>query len=361
MKLKFWQKSFLLTFAVFFVLLNVCLSMWCVFDMKDDFTAFTNECEKDAEYVMLLQEHLIDPIDAEEIEQIVDSYALQQTFFKFSKGEEVFVDTLPCNISDIYSVGIIHDEGASYYYMYLSKGKYKLQYMKSLSVLSKQQHWLIAKMMLLDAILAIVIGILLYYAMKRIYRPVTNISHELRTPLTSILGYSQLIGIDSVSDEIKKNASERIESNAKYMKNIIEQLLMLDSLKGNSIIKNSVSFDGIITDLKAIYQTVTFVDRIGNIECDEFMFRMLLSNLLSNAVRESNDVTCIARGRIISVTNTADITKDELKSLNGININNLSIKDNGLGVELCHEIAKVHGWRLVYTYADGKLSANIYL
>lgn len=93
--------------------------------------------------------------------------------------------------------------------------------------------------------------------------------------------------------------------------------------------------------------------------CDEVFIKSLLTNLLSNATREDLQATFISDWKTICISNKASISSGELKSLNGSSGNALTIKGNGIGVELCHEIVRAHGWKLNYTFTNGVLSAII--
>ena len=365
MRLKLWEKSFLLTFIVFFLLLNTCLVMWYIFDTKKDYGDYAEDCMKEAESILYLEKQISGGImDVEAIEEIADSYENKGVYIKLSLDENTLVDNLPEYFNhedkEMY-IGRLKVSGDDYYYIECNFNDFQVEYMKSMVDINRRHSNMICTIILIDILLALVVGILLYVAMRKIYKPVSDISHELRTPLTSILGYAQYLSFDGISDEDKKTAGLRIENEAKYMKDIVERLLTLDSLRGKNISTEKIDFNIFIDEFRLKYPNMSFESNMNSVVGDESLVKILLTNIIENAIREDENAVFVAVGKVIKVINYADnlSSEDVFRMNSGIRIDGSKIKGNGIGIELCREIVKAHGWELKYTLEDVKVVTTV--
>ena len=130
---------------------------------------------------------------------------------------------------------------------------------------------------------------------------IANISHELRTPLNTILGYSQLIMLESdVSIELL-HYNERININATQLLFLINQLLDFSTLeyKKGSLTVNKVNFkkisDWLTNDIKVLLLGKPIkLEIITNLLeedffSDEIKIQQILLNLVSNAIKFTRD------------------------------------------------------------------------
>lgn len=360
MRLKLWEKSFLLTFIVFFLILNICLVMWYMFDIKSDYKKFADSCMSEAENILYL-ENQIDSgaIGQDEMGEIAESYEKKDVYIRLSFEGNVLTDNLPDGfdlVGESVSVGRIDISGDDYYYIESGFNDCRLEYMKSMEDVYERQLNMTWMIVLIGVVMAIIVGILLYVAIRKIYKPVSDISHELRTPLTSILGYAQYLSFDGVSDEEKRSVGHRIETEAKYMKDIVERLLTVDSLRGKNIVSSKIDFERLVDELSEKYPSMRFDNNISIIDGDESLVKILLTNLIENAVREDPAAEFYADERIIKVINRVEnLTGEDVYKMNsGVSIDDSKIKGHGIGVELCREIVKAHGWDMKYELQDGK-------
>lgn len=72
-----------------------------------------------------------------------------------------------------------------------------------------------------------------------------NLSHELRTPLSAIIGYSTILAeeLDRSVTRDQRNALERIQVNSYELLNLVEGVLLLNSLDAGEIALNIQAFD----------------------------------------------------------------------------------------------------------------------
>lgn len=129
-----------------------------------------------------------------------------------------------------------------------------------------------------------------------------NMSHELRTPMNSIIGYTELMldGIDGPVNEEQSKSLHKVESNARHLLQLINDILDMSKIESGKI-----ELDLKELDLKSVIESVTAaleqsINRKGlvlsiNIDenlpfiyADEDKIRQILINLLSNAVKFTN-------------------------------------------------------------------------
>ncbi|HNW25552.1 MAG TPA: HAMP domain-containing sensor histidine kinase [Candidatus Gastranaerophilaceae bacterium] len=134
---------------------------------------------------------------------------------------------------------------------------------------------------------------------------ISTVSHELRTPLTSIRGFAQtmLNSWDALDDDNKKKFIEIIEQQSNRLINLVENLLSvnkLQSFKDDFIFKNanvSTLIEPIIQIVKHQYPQhefqTDFNPKIPKIFVDVDKFQQIMTNLIENAAKYSNEGTKI--------------------------------------------------------------------
>lgn len=134
---------------------------------------------------------------------------------------------------------------------------------------------------------------------------ISTVSHELRTPLTSIRGFAQtmLSSWNQLDDESKKKFIQIIEQQSNRLINLVENMLSvnkLQSFKDKLIFKNSNAntlIDPIVQIIKHQYPNHTFEcefnDKIPPIFVDTDKFQQIMTNLIENAAKYSNEGTKI--------------------------------------------------------------------
>ncbi|MGL5988163.1 sensor histidine kinase [Cetobacterium sp.] len=153
---------------------------------------------------------------------------------------------------------------------------------------------------------------------------VHNSSHELKTPLFIVRGYIDMIKRWGKSDpEILNEALVSIEEETNGMNLLIEKLLFIakeSEIKSNiSEIELSEVVLGCISNLKFQYpnSNITFIPEYTILESDESLIKLLIKNLLENAIKYGND-------KVINI------------SINNISEQNkviLTIEDHGIGMK----------------------------
>lgn len=134
---------------------------------------------------------------------------------------------------------------------------------------------------------------------------ISTVSHELRTPLTSIRGFAQtmLSSWDKLDDENKKKFIQIIEQQSNRLINLVENMLSvnkLQSFKDKLVYKNANAnslTEPIVQIIKHQYPNHNFEldlnKKIPNILVDIDKFQQIMTNLVENAAKYSNEGTQI--------------------------------------------------------------------
>ena len=178
---------------------------------------------------------------------------------------------------------------------------------------------------------------------ERMRRFVQDASHELRTPLVTIRGFSELYRHGALSnDEDVGTAMDRIESEAKRMTQLVEDLLTLARLdEQRTMDYQPIDLFGLASDLVVDTRatapdrniTLTGLDSVSSPQPaptigDSDRLRQVISNLMTNVLRYTPDDTDIeiAVGTDTSQPEETDHTAETFMS------SVIKIRDHGPGI-----------------------------
>ncbi len=156
---------------------------------------------------------------------------------------------------------------------------------------------------------------------------VSNISHELKTPIAVISNYSALLQDKSISIEEKKQYADKINTVSHDLAELINNILQISKLDNNQVeaknesfdlsemlIQAILSFDSLLEE-KNIDLQINIPDNIS-IESDPGLLRIAFNNILSNAIKFSDD-----SGQI-----EIKVDKEDSKT-------SISVRDEGCGMD----------------------------
>lgn len=156
----------------------------------------------------------------------------------------------------------------------------------------------------------------------------SSMSHEVRTPLNAILGFAQLIEMNT-KDDIAKEQSQEIIAGGKHLLHLINQVLDLSKIESDSIDLSIKShcFNEIFKDTMSLIKpiadkhSIQICNKVSpssdiNIAVDETRYKQVLLNVLSNAIKYNSE-----NGKV-----TIDYSLNDEKMLS------LSVTDSGKGL-----------------------------
>lgn len=192
------------------------------------------------------------------------------------------------------------------------------------------------------------------------------ISHDLRSPLVSLISMLNMAKDGHFSVDEEKFILNELSKNVEYNTELLENLLKWASsqMKGNVINPISFNVHEVVSDKIMLYEKAanqkgiklinsTVID--SEVFADKDMIELVLRNLITNAIKFSND------GDKITITSTMDdgsvrvcvadngmgIPQESIEKLFGKHIfstrGTLNEKGTGLGLILCRDFVKMNG------------------
>lgn len=213
---------------------------------------------------------------------------------------------------------------------------------------------------------------------------ISTVSHELRTPLTSIRGFAQtmLNSWDKLDDESKKKFLKIIEDQSNRLIGLVENMLSvtkINSDKDTLIFKESnikSMTEPVIAIIKNAYSSHKYIfdynEKTPNIIVDRDKFQQIMTNLIENAAKYSNEDSDI----IIKVAPLGDVVSIKVTDF-GIGIlpenygriftkfsridNPLTrkVQGSGLGLYITKSLVEKMGGRISVTSGEGETTFEI--
>ena len=218
------------------------------------------------------------------------------------------------------------------------------------------------------------------YKSKSIF--LANMSHEIRTPLNTIIGFSQLLYHEQLTDT-QKEFAESIHRSGEHLLKLLNDILELSKIEAGFAILHPKNTDlnFLFSDLQMIFKEqahtkqlqlffITEANLPRYIVVDDNKLRQILINLIGNSLKFTNEGGITVRARadrsekhkswlIIDVQDSGTgISKEEVGEIftqfeqtsNGIKQSNGS----GLGLALSRELAILMGGGITVASEEGK-------
>lgn len=155
-----------------------------------------------------------------------------------------------------------------------------------------------------------------------------NLSHEIRTPMNGIIGFSELLRYQGLNPIDRKEYIRLIHQSSNQLLSIINDIIDISKIESGQVDVNFTSFDlnhlfkdmesffdpmAREKDINLIYQAQGPVSLIS----DEIKLRQILTNLISNAIKFTNEGHVVFGGTVDPLTNKVTIY----------------VQDTGFGIE----------------------------
>ena len=138
-----------------------------------------------------------------------------------------------------------------------------------------------------------------------------SMSHELRTPLNSIIGYSEimLMGINGPLNKENTEDVQAILNSGRHLLNLINDILDLAKIEAGRMALDidDVSIHALLDDIKVSHSPILhqkplrlvfeIQDDIPTIEADSLRLKQILTNLLTNAIKFTDQGSIYLRVR----------------------------------------------------------------
>lgn len=355
--MQLWKKNFLASYLLFLTVFHGGLLLLDGYISKNEMEQWVGHARNSEKNIC----YLVDGLREEEISRIsmklsyvASQYAKEGIFIRIKIDGYAVADHFPEEIRAEDPVGVYKRKGEKYLVIReertLNGYGVRVDYAESMAELSRARERRILIFCGTGLLFSVVIGVFLYYTMQRINRPVNQIAHELRTPLTGIRGYAEYIMMGNLSEEDRFYAAGQIVESAKNLQEVMEKLLIMGNVRDGLIRMERVSLGALLKTLEEKYPGIETDCQIESVEGDKTLLLCMLENLTANGLSAGRHVKVTANAQGIRIWNDGE-TMDEkdVKAVNkGQEITGSRVGRHGYGIQVCREIARAHGWRLVY-------------
>lgn len=162
-----------------------------------------------------------------------------------------------------------------------------------------------------------------------------GMAHEIGNPLAIVQGYVELLALDKLDHEKKKDCADKAGKEIERISALLRQLLdyarqrkpYLEKFSIHSTISETVNLSGIASKIEESGIVLKLSAENDIILTDREMLRQVLVNVLINAVDSLDSINCKDRQLVITTANTNKINSEGKGE--GITI---VIEDNGVGI-----------------------------
>lgn len=201
----------------------------------------------------------------------------------------------------------------------------------------------------------------------------TSMSHELRTPLNSIIGFADILlqGIDGDLNDLMVTDVTAIYNSGRHLLELINGILDLSKIEAGRLELNCDKvdvFDAFTHTLSSVSSLLLekpvdlIIDAepdLPNIWADPLRFNQILLNLVSNAIKFTNEGTVTMRANIksdnfieITIKDTGvgipddklEIVFDRFRQVDSSN--NRRYQGTGMGLAISKQLTELHGGQM---------------
>ena len=203
----------------------------------------------------------------------------------------------------------------------------------------------------------------------------SNMSHEIRTPLNALSGFSEILSMEGIDEETRKQSNDVIQLNSELLLKLINDIISISCLDISNMTFDVRSYDvvsisqSVVKTISAIKQTEAEILLDTDlkeclIETDSSRLQQLLINLIVNATKFTKQGSIVLKLEkpedhfvLFSVTDTGcGIPLEKQATIFGrFEKLNENVQGTGLGLSICQLIIQRFGGRIWIdsSYMDG--------
>lgn len=347
-----WKKNFLFVFTLFQSILFIGLLVFVSYSFHQDLSKEKQQFQRlILDNVSFARKAATEDLSMVSKDMVLTAFKQQQFFLKVQQDDETLLTTFeteaaPAESDKILLIKVKQEQLLIYETTMASRlGEVKVQFAKNISSVYQEQQTRMLLSVVFGLSVSGIISCLIYWQMKKIYRPIQNLSHELRTPLTLISGYSEMLMRMKTTEEEKVTMGKEIFEETAHLQEIIEQLLIMGELKEGVVAKESVDLAAIVDTLQLKYPVIRLrVVKPATVQGSRILLIQLFNNLLENAHRAGTSIEVVIDGREVQIWNDGKtIPADKLYKLNhGKQLIPSEYDGNGQGFQICRDIVALH-------------------
>ncbi|MFN8527051.1 MAG: CHASE2 domain-containing protein [Anaerolineae bacterium] len=205
-------------------------------------------------------------------------------------------------------------------------------------------------------------------------------SHDLNNPLTNVIVTTQILLDDHFGMDLPNKVRpsvERIQRASHHMRQIIEDILNLERIRSQSVLKSYFDFSSIVRDVcdrllsdaerKAQRLTVEIEPDLPQLYGDQVQIQQVIQNLVGNAIKYTPEDGCVYVRLIYDIDRLLLEVEDTGYGIPEIDQNRIfqeffraksgataSIPGTGLGLSLVKSVVTAHGGRVWFHSAEGE-------
>ena len=367
--MKLWQKTYLLSTLLCALILYGCMFLVTVPAIRSTVNGATEAALREEKAIARALEKTMN--EAPEgraipvMQTFLEYYAGSGLYFQAQREGEGY-SSLPCPVEKAPgTAGFLRVNGRLHLFVSdrLPSG-FTLLYLKEAAATDTLLKRQVTTAALIGTAVALLMAVALYALLYRINLPVSQLAHEMRTPLTAMRGYAETLRDARLTEEQRFMAAGYIAQESARLSDVSARLLTIHNAKEEATSFRPVDVEALFEHIAQTYPSVTYEVRWPTLFGDGAMLSSLLNNLVDNAVKASPPgapVELRAAPNILAVTDHGRGLSDEaLRYLNHPSKVKRLHPTGGLGVPLCHRIAKAHGAKLTYSRGtDGGTVATV--
>lgn len=160
---------------------------------------------------------------------------------------------------------------------------------------------------------------------------VSTMSHELRTPLYGVIGITNML-LDEHKELANSPHLSSLKFSARYLLSLVNDILHINKIEENKVVLENLTFN-VLDEIEMVKNSLSFIAQSNNDKItiqvdpsipeyligDKLRLSQVLMNLISNALKFTNNGEVIVTANLVKVENKSHFVE-------------FQVEDNGIGI-----------------------------